>query len=73
MSQLTIYLRVSVIYQNCRYAKKTQISLDLNKYRYVGDSKSFKAVNWTVCIADINISQKESRIQDVVYDSLTLN
>jgi hypothetical protein len=33
----------------------------------------FKAVNLTLCIADIDISQKESRIQNVVYDSLTLN
>ena len=31
-------LRVSEICQNCRYAKKTQISLDLKKYRYVGGS-----------------------------------
>ena len=29
-------LRLSQLYQYCRYAKKTQISLDLKKYRYVG-------------------------------------
>jgi hypothetical protein len=34
-------LRVSEIYQNCRYAKKTQISLDPKKYRYVGANLKF--------------------------------
>jgi hypothetical protein len=29
-------MRVSVFYQKCRYAKKTQISLNPKKYRYVG-------------------------------------
>jgi hypothetical protein len=27
-----------------RYAKKTQLSLDLKKYRYVGDTAGFEAV-----------------------------
>ena len=31
-------LRIYEKRQNYRYAKKTQISLDLKKYRYVGDS-----------------------------------
>jgi hypothetical protein len=30
-------LRETQIWQFCRYAKKTQISLDPKKYRYVGD------------------------------------
>ena len=36
-------LRVSKLWPNCRDAKKTQISLDLKKYRYVGDNTGFKA------------------------------
>jgi hypothetical protein len=35
-------LRVSVFCQNCRYAKKTQLSLDPKKYRYVGEITSFR-------------------------------
>jgi hypothetical protein len=35
-------LRISEIYQKCRYAKKTQLSLDLKKYRYAGDIAGFK-------------------------------
>jgi hypothetical protein len=34
-------LRIYVFYQKCRYAKKTQISLDPKKYRYVGDITGF--------------------------------
>jgi hypothetical protein len=30
-------LRISQIHRYCRYAKKTQISLDPKKYRYVGE------------------------------------
>ena len=41
-SKIECILRVSEIYQNCRYAKKTQISLDLKKYRYVGDTTGFR-------------------------------
>ncbi len=37
----TDILRVSEICQNYRYAKKTQISLDPKKYRYVGEIKDF--------------------------------
>jgi hypothetical protein len=35
-------MRVSEIYQNYRYAKKTQISLDPKKYRYVGGITAFE-------------------------------
>jgi hypothetical protein len=35
-------LRVSVKYQNYRYAKKTQISLAPKKYRYVGEITSHR-------------------------------
>jgi hypothetical protein len=35
-------LRIYVFYQKCRYAKKTQISLDPKKYRYVGDIAGFR-------------------------------
>ncbi len=38
----TDILRISVKYQKYRYAKKTQISLDLKKYRYVGDICGFR-------------------------------
>jgi hypothetical protein len=34
-------LRETQISQKYRYAKKTQISLDLKKYRYVGDIAAF--------------------------------
>jgi hypothetical protein len=34
-------MRVSEKYQKYRYAKKTQISLDPKKYRYVGDINGF--------------------------------
>jgi hypothetical protein len=39
-------LRVLQVHQNYRYAKKTQISLDLKKYRYVGDICNFKTVDF---------------------------
>jgi hypothetical protein len=35
-------LRIYVFCQKCRYANKTQISLDLKKYRYVGDIFNFE-------------------------------
>jgi hypothetical protein len=35
-------LRIPEKYQKYRYAKKTQISLDPKKYRYVGDTTSFR-------------------------------
>jgi hypothetical protein len=44
-------LRVSEIYQNCRYAKKTPISLGLKKYRYFGDTTGFGVQNNDVCNA----------------------
>jgi len=34
-------MRIPEKYQNYRYAKKTQISLDLKKYRYVGEITGF--------------------------------
>ena len=34
-------MRIYEKHQNYRYAKKTQISLDPKKYRYVGDIYSF--------------------------------
>ena len=34
-------LRIYVFYQKYRYAKKTQISLDLKKYRYVGEITTY--------------------------------
>jgi hypothetical protein len=34
-------LRETQISQKCRYAKKTQISLELKKYRYVGVITNF--------------------------------
>jgi len=36
-------LRLSVKYQKYRYAKKTQLFLDLKKYRYVGEIKVLRA------------------------------
>jgi hypothetical protein len=47
LNSSTDTLRVSKIYQNCRYPKKTQISLDPKKYRYVGDIASFRNVKMT--------------------------
>jgi hypothetical protein len=38
----TDILRIPEKCQNCRYAKKTQISLAPKKYRYVGDNKGFE-------------------------------
>jgi hypothetical protein len=35
-------LRIPQKCQKCRYAKKTQISLDLKKYRYVGETWKFE-------------------------------
>jgi len=35
-------LRISVKYQKYRYAKKTQLFLDLKKYRYVGEITTFE-------------------------------
>jgi hypothetical protein len=37
-------MRIPEKCQNCRYAKKTQISLDPKKYRYVGEITGFAVV-----------------------------
>jgi hypothetical protein len=42
-AKATCILRETQISQFYRYAKKTQISLDPKKYRYVGDTSGFKA------------------------------
>ena len=38
-------MRVSVLCQNYRYAKKTQISLGPKKYRHVGEITTISAIN----------------------------
>jgi hypothetical protein len=58
LDDFRLRLRVSEIYQNYRYAKKTQLSLDLKKYRYVGEIHKnlsteivgFFAINHKFCL-----------------------
>ena len=42
ISAISDTLRIPEKYQNYRHAKKTQISLEPKKYRYVGDTSGFK-------------------------------
>jgi hypothetical protein len=48
LDDFRLRLRVSEIYQNYRYAKKTQLSLDLKKYRYVGGIQGFRTAKKNV-------------------------
>ena len=38
----TDILRIYALWQNCKYAQKTQLFLDLKKYRYVGEIAGFE-------------------------------
>jgi hypothetical protein len=65
-------LRIYVFYQKCRYAKKTQISLDPKKYRYVGDICTFEmmlhlqSVKQKRTLRDEKIAMQRIRLQDLL-------